>query len=283
MLKPSVIDPIVKAALREDIGARDVTSSAALPRSLITKAAIQVNEKAVLCGLEIAERVFRLVDEDLRFLPVAKDGESVERGREIAYIEGSAQSLLMAERTALNFLSHLSGIATQTRAFVDKVRSTKVKIMDTRKTTPGLRALEKYAVLTGGGANHRFGLYDQALIKDNHLRVLRKRPLGEIVTQVKRSVLKKTLVGVEVKNLAELKEALQSAADYILLDNMTPEMVREAVNLKKRLGKGPAFEVSGGVDLDNVLDYASIGVERISIGALTHTFRAINLSLDIVG
>jgi nicotinate-nucleotide pyrophosphorylase (carboxylating) len=189
----------------------------------------------------------------------------------------------MAERTALNFLSHLSGIATQTRAFLDKIKETKVKIMDTRKTTPGLRLLEKYAVSVGGGTNHRFGLYDQVLIKDNHLRVLRKQALSEIVAQSRRGVLKKTAVGIEVKNLAELKEALDTSADYILLDNMAPETVREAVHLRKRMGKPAAFEVSGGIHLENVLDYAKIGVERISIGALTHTFRGINLSLDIVG
>ncbi len=276
-------DLLIKAALKEDVGSKDITTSAIIPKQLKIKADIQFKEPGVLCGIEIAERTFRLLDENLRFLPTAKDGEWIEKNREVAYIEGPAASVLAGERTALNFLGFLSGIATQTRAFVDKVKGTNAKILDTRKTTPTLRALEKYAVLTGGGVNHRQGLYDEALIKDNHLRILRKQPLEQIVAVVKQSVLKKTVVGIEVKNLAELKEALKTKADYILLDNMTPETVREAVNLRKRMESGIAFEVSGGLRLDNVHDYAQIGVERISVGSLTHSAPSIDVSLDIVG
>ena len=276
-------DLLIKAALKEDVGSKDITTSAIIPKQLKIKADIQFKEPGVLCGIEIAERTFRLLDENLRFLPTAKDGEWIEKNREVAYIEGPAASVLAGERTALNFLGFLSGIATQTRAFVDKVKGTNAKILDTRKTTPTLRALEKYAVLTGGGVNHRQGLYDEALIKDNHLRILRKQPLEQIVAVVKQSVLKKTVVGIEVKNLAELKEALKTKADYILLDNMTPETVREAVNLRKRMESGIAFEVSGGIRLDNVHDYAQIGVERISVGSLTHSAPSIDVSLDIVG
>ncbi len=283
MLKTSLIDPIVKTALREDIGSKDITSFPIIPKNLTIKADIEFKEKGVLCGIDIAERVFRLTDENLRFLPVAKDGEVIEKGREIAYLEGSGASILMGERTALNFLSHLSGVATLTRAFVDKVKGTQAKILDTRKTTPGLRVFEKYAVFSGGGTNHRFGLYDQALIKDNHLRILRKEPLVQIVSKVKRAVLKKTTVGIEVKNLAELKEAFKADADYILLDNMSVEIVREAVNLRKRTGCKTELEVSGGIRLENVLDYAQTGVERISVGCLTHGAPAIDISLDIVG
>ena len=283
MLKASLIDPIIKLALREDIGARDITSTAVIPKNLSIKADVEFQESGVLCGIHVAERAFRLVDENVRFLPVAKDGERIEKKREVAYIEGSAISILVAERTALNFLGRLSGIATQTRAFVDKIKDTEAKILDTRKTTPGLRILEKYAVSAGGGTNHRFGLYDQMLIKDNHLRILRAETIPDIVARARRASLKNTVIGIEVKNLEELKEALKTKVNYILLDNMSPEAVREAVNLRKRAGSAVPLEVSGGVRLDNVSDYAQTGVERISVGCLTHGAPSINVSLDIVG
>jgi nicotinate-nucleotide pyrophosphorylase (carboxylating) len=283
MLKTAIVDPVVKQALREDVAGRDITTSAIIPKGMLSKADIEFKEKGILCGIEIVERVFRLVDENLRFLPVGKDGEVAEKGREIAYIEGAAASILIAERTALNFLSHLSGIATQTRAFVEKTKGTGVQILDTRKTTPNLRVFERYAVRVGGGTNHRFGLFDHALIKDNHLRILRNDALTDIVGRVKRGVLKKTTVGVEVKNLLELREALRSKADYILLDNMSVETVKEAVALRKKSGSRIPLEVSGGITLDNILEYAKTGVERISSGRLTKAVRPIDVSLNIVG
>ncbi len=282
MLKNENIDPILKAALREDIGSKDITTSAIIPKNLQIKADIEFRQKGVLCGIEIAERIFQLVDENLRFLPVANDGEIVEKGREIAYIEGLGNSILIAERTALNFISHLSGIATKTREFVDKIKGTNAKILDTRKTTPGLRVLEKYAVTVGGGTNHRFGLYDQVLIKDNHLRILRNESIEDVVDQARREVLKKTVVGIEVKNLREVKEALSSKAHYILLDNMNVEDVKEAVAMRNKAASKMELEVSGGINLDNVLTYAQTGVERISIGYITHGAPAIDVSLDIV-
>ncbi len=281
MIRADVVDLIVKLALREDVGRKDITSSSVFPESLNIRAEIQAKEVGVLCGIETAERVFRHVDDDLRFLPAAKDGESIEPGREIAYIEGSAQSILVAERTALNFLGHLSGIATLTRQFVDKVKHTKVAILDTRKTMPNLRLLEKEAVVAGGGANHRFGLYDQVLIKDNHLRVLRDHSIPSIVERVRETVLKKTIVGIEVKNLKELAEALKTDVSYVLLDNMSVETVCEAVKMRGARTK-IQFEVSGGIRLDNVREYAETGVERISIGALTHSAPCLDISLDIV-
>lgn len=282
-MKTNIIDLIVRLALREDVGGKDITSTALIPPSLHIKADIEFQETGVVCGIGITERVFRIVDENLRFLPVAKDGEMAEKGREVAYIEGSALSLLIAERTALNFLGRLSGIATQTREFVEKVKGTKVKILDTRKTTPNFRVLEKYAVMIGGGSNHRFGLYDQALIKDNHLRILRKDSIPAIVARVRKGALKSTIVGIEVKNLAELKEALKSGPDYILLDNMAPVTVEQAVALRKEMAPAIPLEVSGGINLDNVLDYAQTGVDRISVGALTHSARSLDVSLNIVG
>src|SRR3989338_3841469 len=283
MLQTSQIDPLVKLALKEDVGSRDITTSSIIPKNLSVKADIEFKQSGVLCGIQIAERVFRLTDENLRFLPVARDGERIEKNREVASLEGSAAALLIAERTALNFLAHLSGVATRTREFVEKVKNTQANILDTRKTTPGLRLFEKYAVATGGGMNHRMGLYDQALIKDNHLRILRKEPIASAVSRLKSSVLKRTIIGVEVKNLMELKGALKAPVDYILLDNMKVEMVREAVNLRKRAQSKVLFEASGGITIDNVLDYAETGVERISVGALTHHALSIDISLDIVG
>lgn len=291
MLPVDVVDLTVKLALREDVGRKDITSSALFSKNQTIRAEIEAKEGGVLCGIEVAERVFRHVDEHVRFLPVAKDGEVLEAGREIAYISGSALSILIGERVALNFLGHLSGIATLTRQFVEKVEGTKVKIMDTRKTTPNLRVLERIAVATGGGVNHRAGLYDQVLIKDNHLRVLKDRTIPSIVDAVRQTVQKKTIVGIEVKNLKELGEALKTSVNYVLLDNMTPEIVREAVAMrdlmfKARVGArliAPVLEVSGGITLENVREYAETGVERISVGALTHSAPNIDISLDIVG
>jgi nicotinate-nucleotide pyrophosphorylase (carboxylating) len=283
MLNDYVIDLIVKLSLREDVGAKDLTSTLLIPKTLEAKADIEFGREGVLCGIGVAERVFRRVDENLRFLPVAKDGESIEKGREIAYIEGSAASILIAERTALNFLGRLSGIATLTHEFVEKVKGTKATILDTRKTTPNLRMLEKYAVACGGGTNHRRGLFDQVLIKDNHLRVLRNDSLVDIVARARAGAVSKTVIGVEVKNLFELKAALKTRADYVLLDNMPLERIKEAVSLRQKTGSRMPFEVSGGVTLENVRTYAETGVERISIGALTHSAPSLDISLDIVG
>ncbi len=283
MINPEAADAIIRAALKEDVGTRDITSAILLPQSKHIKAELEVKEDGVLCGIAFAERVFRMVDETLRFLPVAKDGEWVEAGREIAYIEGPGASILTAERTALNLLSHLSGIATKTRAFVDKVKGTNAKILDTRKTTPTLRVLEKYAVVTGGGVNHRQGLFDQVLIKDNHLRILREQSINDIVERVRKGTLKKTIVGIEVKNLMELAAALKAPVDYILLDNMPRKSIEEAVKMRTRMGVKIPLEVSGRVNIDNVREYAETGIERISIGALTHNAPALDISLDIVG
>lgn len=282
MRRPDVIDLIVKLALREDVGSRDITTSSIIPHGKHIHAEIEAEEDGVLCGIEVAERVFRHVDEHLRVLPVAKDGEWLEKGREIAYIDGNAASILIAERTALNFLGHLSGIATRTRQFVEKIKGTPAKIFDTRKTTPNLRILEKYAVAAGGGSNHRIGLYDQVLVKDNHLRILKDRSLPEIFSEIRKNVQKKTILGVEVKNLKELAEALKAKPDYILLDNMNPETVREAVALRKKSASTIPLEVSGNVCLENVREYAETGVERISVGEITHSSPWLDISLDIV-
>ena len=284
MQPTDVIDLIVKYALREDVGRGDITSAGVLgPSQRHIKAALLAKETGILCGMDVAERVFRHVDANLRFLPVATDGETVEEDRELAYIDGNASSILIGERAALNFLGHLSGIATLTRRYVDKVKGTRAQILDTRKTTPNLRILEKYAVLTGGGANHRMGLYDQVLIKDNHLRILKDTPIPVIVANAKKALQKSSVVGLEVKNLKEFAEALKTPLDYILLDNMMPDLIKEAVSMRQKAGSKIWLEVSGGVDLDTVRSYAETGVERISVGALTHSAIWLDVSLDIVG
>lgn len=275
------LDKLLQEALAEDIGPRDLTSSL-LPPKHASKADCIFKEEAVLCGLAVAERVFRIVDEELRFLPVAKDGEVIAAGRAIFYIEGSTRSILAAERTALNFLQHMSAVATKTRAFVDKVAGTEAKILDTRKTTPVFRVLDRYAVRTGGGTNHRNGLYDGVLIKDNHIAALLKQPISEIVKTAKSRFPKNVPVGVEVKNLKELAEALKAPCDYILLDNFSADLVREAVAFRKAQKIFIPLEVSGGVNLDNVAAYAQCGVERISIGGLTHSVKAVDVSLNLI-
>lgn len=274
---------MIKQALREDVGPKDITSSSLFDTKTRLRAEIESKEAGILCGIDVVERVFQMADEDVRFLPEGKDGDALEPGREIAYVEGSARSILIAERTALNFLGRLCGIATLTSRYVEKVRGTKAKIMDTRKTTPGLRALEKMAVASGGGVNHRMGLYDQVLIKDNHLRVLKNVSIPEIVRRVQSQVLRKTVIGLEVKNLDEFSEALKTGASYVLLDNMSVETVREAVKMRQQAKSKIELEVSGGINLETVRVFAETGVERISVGALTHSAKCLDVSLDIVG
>lgn len=275
------LDKLIQEALAEDIGPRDLTSSLLPPRHT-SKADCIFKEEAVLCGLAVAEHVFRMVDEELRFLPVAKDGEVIDSGRAIFYVEGATRSILAAERTALNFLQRLSAVATKTHAFVEKVAGTQAKILDTRKTTPLFRGIERYAVRTGGGVNHRNGLYDGVLIKDNHIAAMPKQTITDIVKTAKSRFPKNVQVGVEVKNQKELAEALKSPCDYILLDNFTTAAVKDAVAYRKSQKIFIPLEVSGGVNLDNVAAYAQCGVERISVGALTHSIKAVDISLNLL-
>lgn len=275
------LDRLLLAAYFEDVASRDLTALL-VPVDQIAKADVIFNEGAVLCGLPVIERLFRLIDEDLRFLPAAKDGEWMEPGRAIFYVEGRARTLLTVERTALNFLSHMSAIATKTRAFVDKVKDTKAKILDTRKTTPLMRTIDRYAVKTGGGENHRFGLFDAVLIKDNHLAVLRNEGIGPLLARARSRYPRNIAIGIEVQNLAEFEEALQGHPEYILLDNFKVDDVRAAVTRRNALQSPVPLEVSGGITLDNVERYALCGVERISIGALTHSIKAVDLSLNLI-
>jgi nicotinate-nucleotide pyrophosphorylase (carboxylating) len=261
----------VRAFLAEDLGEGDVTTDAVVPADARLEASLLLKEDGVVCGLEVAEAVFRELDNDVEFEQLAHDGESV-RG-EIARVSGAARALLTGERTALNLLGRLSGIATLTRLYVDAVAGTGASILDTRKTTPGLRALEKLAVRTGGGANHRFGLYDAVLIKDNHLRLG-----GGVARSVRNAKTAGLPVEVECETLEDVHAALDAGADTLLLDNMAPTQLREAVAL---VGGRAKTEASGGVSLDTVREIAETGVDYISIGALTHGARSLDVSMEV--
>lgn len=266
---------LVKAALAEDVGGGDVTTDAVVEKSRVASCSIIAREDLVLAGLFVAEKVFKTLDRKARFESHFKDGDRVRKNKAIATVTGRFGPLLTAERVALNFLQRLSGIATLTSMFVDRVKGTNVRILDTRKTTPCMRMLEKYAVTAGGGSNHRFGLSDQILIKDNHISAA--GGIKAAVEKVRKVHGPDVLVEVEVTNLRETNEALRADADIIMLDNMSPARIRGAIAVIK----GAALvEVSGGVNLDNVREYAETGVDFISVGALTHSASSMDISME---
>jgi len=267
---------LIDLALKEDLGSGDITTQALFgkkPPQL--EAVLLAKEPLILAGLPLAQAVFKKLDPKLKFKALKKDGEPCEEGDELAAISGSAASLLAAERTALNFLQQLSGVATQTFLFVKTVEGTGAQILDTRKTLPGWRALQKYAVRLGGGCNHRMGLYDAYLIKDNHLALYGS--VAEAVAAARRHNKKKRKIEVEVTCLAQLGEAFAAKADWVLLDNMPLEDMRLAA--MSRQGK-TLLEASGNVNLENVRAVAETGVDYISIGALTHSAPAVDISLE---
>ncbi len=270
------MEQLVRASLAEDIGTGDITTAAIVPERKQARARVMAGESMVVAGLDVMELVFKMVDDTLEIGREVKEGAYIRGGRTIATIKGRVKSILTAERVALNFLQRLSGIATLTRRFVERVRGREVNILDTRKTTPCMRFLEKYAVRVGGGLNHRFGLFDAILIKDNHIAVAGS--IEKAIRKVRRRYGKDKPIEVEVKSLKEVKEALKSGADIIMLDNMNPEKVKKA--LKIISGKAVA-EVSGGVNLDNIEEFAETGVRYISIGALTHSAGAVDISIEI--
>ncbi len=267
---------IVEEALEEDIGFGDITTECIIPENMKSKAIIIAKEEGVLAGLPLVKEVFKALDESVSFNELKRDGEKIEKGEVLLEIYGKTKAILSGERTALNFLQRLSGIATYTRRCVEIVKPYGVKILDTRKTTPLLRILEKYAVKIGGGENHRFALYDMVLIKDNHIRAAGS--ISEAVRRVRENLSHIYKIEVEVTNLEELKEALENKVDIILLDNMDLFTLKEAVNLAK--GK-VLIEVSGKVSIENLENIAQLGVNFISIGSLTHSFKSLDLSLEL--
>lgn len=267
------IDTLVQQALDEDLGAGDITTDGLLANDRITTAVATAKEPLVLCGLDIFRRVFTRLNGDIVFEgPGHRDGDAISTGEEIIHVKGLASSLLKGERTALNILQRLSGIATLTRQFVEAAQP--VTVLDTRKTTPGLRVFEKYAVHCGGGTNHRFGLFDAVLIKDNHIKMA-----GGILPAIKR--IREGYSGkieVETTNLAEVQEALSGEADVIMLDNFAPEAVKEAV---EAIDGKAEIEVSGNMSLDKLYELNSLGIDFISAGALTHSARSVDISLNL--
>ena len=274
------IDKVVELALAEDLGQGDVTSETLIPLDLVGKAYILVKEEGVIAGLEVAEKVFRHVDPTLKVEILIKDGAKVKAGDITANVSGAVISILEAERTAINFVQKLSGVATATSKYVARVQGLKTNIVDTRKTTPGMRLLEKYAVRMGGGKNHRLHLGDGILIKDNHLVALRAMGLSlkEIVAKAKKNAPKGIRVEVEATSLQEALDAARAGADMILLDNMPPEEMKRVVSMLPRHVK---TEASGGITLENVRAAALSGVDVISVGALTHSTKALNVSLEL--
>lgn len=289
-LKLEKIKPLLKRALEEDIKSGDITTKLIITKNFKIKANIIAKESGIIAGLDIAKAIFKLRDKNIKFVPNIRDGDLIKvadtkNKKIIASIEGNVYGILEAERTALNFLSHLSGIASLTQEFVKRVRNYKARITDTRKTTPNLRYLEKYAVRVGGGYNHRMGLYDKVLIKDNHIKTA-KLTAAECVLSARQKTSKP--IEVEIKNVSCLEDALKVQPDIIMFDNMNLNEIKKAMVVKKKFfyknkdKKIPQIEVSGNVNLLNVRKIAAYNVDFISIGALTHSNPALDMALRVV-
>ncbi|HEY4482045.1 MAG TPA: carboxylating nicotinate-nucleotide diphosphorylase [Candidatus Brocadiaceae bacterium] len=297
--EPEKIDTLIQLAIQEDIGTGDVTTESLIPNSLIAEGSFVAKEGGVIAGLPVVEYFFSKLDKGVSLKQNVRDGTFVKKGETIASLKGSAKALLSGERIALNFLQRLSGIATTTAQFVERIKSLKTAIMDTRKTVPGLRYLEKYAVAMGGGVNHRMGLYDQVLVKDNHLDILKvETGLKPVSTSSHISIIEKAvsalrqkikngiLVEVETRTQEEVADALKAGVDIILFDNMNIAQLEEAVKMVKnwKPSKGkhkPLTEASGNITMKNVHLVAQTGVDRISVGAITHSAKALDISLEI--
>ncbi len=279
-LNPDIVARIVGAAIEEDVGTGDITTNSVIDKDREAKADIVVEEDCVVAGIPVAQLLYETLDEELDFQREVEDGKVLQAGSVVVRLYGSARTILTGERVALNFLQRLSGIATLTSRFVGKTRQYGTKIMDTRKTTPGLRYLEKYAVVVGGGSNHRMGLHDMFLIKDNHLRAASedKEEAIRATIQRARKFNPNVQIEIEVETLQELEAAIEAQPDMVLLDNMSVPEIAEAVNMAR--GE-VVLEASGGITLDTVEEVARTGVDCISIGALTTAARAINMKMEL--
>lgn len=276
MLDRFLIEDTLKNALKEDMNNGDITSDYLIEDSLKGKATITSKQNGIICGLDVAKIVFSIVDDSVSFKKLKIDGDEAGKGEDLAIIEGSLKSILKAERVALNFLQRMSGIATKSRYISNLVRDSDVRVVDTRKTTPGLRVFEKYSVKIGGCSNHRFNLSDTVMIKDNHIEVVGN--ITKAVDRIRKNIPHTTKIEVEVKNLEELKQALDCGADIIMLDNMDIETMKQAVKITQRRA---ILEASGNIDNNTIVDVAKTGVDIISVGALTHSFNSMDISLNI--
>jgi nicotinate-nucleotide pyrophosphorylase (carboxylating) len=287
-LKHKQMRDIISYALAEDIGSGDVTTESLFVSNRVRKAIIIAKEDCVLCGAEAIRTIFKLVDTKVHVNMLKHDGNKVKDGQTICAITGPIYSILKAERICLNYIGYLSGISTMTHHYVEKIKGTNAHIYDTRKTTPGYRLVEKYAVLTGGGYNQRVGLYDQVLIKDNHFKALSKEELADIpmlIRRVRKKIPKTMKIQVEADCLRLLRAIIPAHPDLILLDNMNPATLKEAIKMIRAENKKAhvkiEIEASGGITLSNVRAIAKLGVDRISIGAITHSTHNIDFSLDV--
>jgi len=276
-MKGKTIDPIIEAALQEDLPQGDITSESIIPDDSRSRAIILAKEDGILAGMDVASRVFEKIDLDIEFKREKNDGQKFSKGETLAELEGSSISILKGERTALNFLQRMSGIATNTGRFVEALKGTRTKILDTRKTTPGLRNLEKYAVKMGGGQNHRRSLSEMVLIKDNHLKLVGS--ISEAVKRAKERVAPGIKVEVEATCLAEVQEAVRSGADMVMLDNMSMDKMKEVVEwVERRI----PLEVSGSVTLSKIREIAALGIDFISVGSLTHSYKSVDISMEFL-
>lgn len=269
----------IKGWLREDVGAGDITTQTTIPAGHESKGIIHAKEAGIICGLPVAELVFQVVDPLLVFTAKVGEGQRVEKGTILAEVEGSTHSILTGERLALNLMQRLSGIATRTDTFVQALEGLPTRLVDTRKTTPGHRMLEKYAVRVGGGANHRFGLYDAVMIKDNHIKGA--GGIRQAVSRARANIPHTMTIEVETESLEQVEEALEAGADIIMLDNMPAERMKEAVAKIKAKAPHVRTEASGNVSLETVRGMAESGVDVISVGRLTYSFASLDISLDL--
>lgn len=276
MLNLRSIDVLIELAFEEDIGIGDITTESTVPSSQEGIGTLLAKSDGVIAGLPIAQRTFEILDSGITFSTFVNDGDTIQAGNPIAEVRGNAKNILIGERTALNFLQRLSGVATLTSQFVNAVADYDVKIVDTRKTTPGWRAIQKYAVCVGGGHNHRFGLYDGVLIKDNH--IVATGGIAQAIQQARKAAPHTVKIEVEVETMEQLNEALEAKADILLFDNMSLVMMKEAVH---RVGNLATTEASGGITLDRVKDVAATGVDYISVGALTHSAMPMDINLTL--
>lgn len=280
MLDSKTISRIIQTALAEDRVGHDITTNALIDKRQTSEAYIISRQDAVICGTAIVKEIFKITGNKVRAFAYHKDGAKIRKNEPVIFLKGNTRAILSDERVALNFLGHLSGIATLTSKFVEAVKPYHAKVFDTRKTTPGLRDLEKYAVRCGGGENHRRDLSDMGLIKDNHLSSLKDLSLADVIKIARRKTQKR--VEIEVETLEQLKHVLPVKPDIILLDNMTPAQIQKAVLLKRKFKSRCLLEASGGITLKNIKQFAKTGVNRISVGTMTHSAAAINFSLEMV-